>query len=240
MFFRSIIIALSFLTITGELIGQARLQGKIFAATTDSIISAVNIFNVNQKMSARSAIDGRYSIPAVEGDRIVFSMIGFRPDTVIVSYQMLLTQYDVVLHPNAISLKEVKVMSSYQLDSISRRKYYSHIYAKQPGITGRNRPADGVGIVLSPVSFLSRESRQKRELKKRLARQEQEDFIDHSFPLQWVENLTGLHGDSLRLFVYMYRPSYSFCRKTDREGMLMYVNAKLKEFKNPARKTRRK
>ena len=240
MDFRSVIIVLLFLTLSGELNAQARLQGKIFAATTDSVIGAVNIFNINQKISARSATGGNYSIGAVEGDRIIFSMIGFRPDTVIVAYQMLLTQYDVVLHADVISLKEVKVMTSYQLDSLARRSYYSHIYKKQPGITGRNRPADGVGIVLSPVSFFSRESRQKRELKKRLARQEQEDFIDHSFPLQWVENLTGLHGDSLRLFMYMYRPSYSFCRKTDREGMLMYVNDKLKEFKNPARKTKHK
>jgi hypothetical protein len=240
MFFRAIIIILSFITLNGELNAQARLNGKIVAATRDSVIVAVNIFNVSQRMSARSAIDGRYSIAAVEGDQIIFSIIGFRPDTVIVTYQMLLTQYDVVLHADVISLKEVKVMSSYQLDSVARRNYYSHMYEKLPGITGRNRPADGVGIVLSPVSFFARESRQKRELKKRLARQEQEDFIDHSFPLQWVENLTGLHGDSLRLFMYMYRPSYSFCRKTDREGMLIYVNDKLKEFKNPARKTKHK
>src|SRR5580765_3036112 len=112
MVFRSIIIALSFLTLSRELNAQARLQGKIFAATTDSIIGAVNIFNVTQKISARSATDGNYSISALEGDHIIFSMTGFRPDTVIVVYQMLLTQYDVVLHADVISLKEVKVMTS--------------------------------------------------------------------------------------------------------------------------------
>jgi len=46
--------------------------------------------------------------------------------------------------------------------------------------------------------------------------------------------LTGLHDDSLRLFMYRYRPSYSFCRKTGREDMLIYINDKLKEFRKPA------
>jgi hypothetical protein len=100
-----------------------------------------------------------------------------------------------------------------------------------PGVTGRNTPAHGFGISFSPFSFLSREAKQKRELKKRLIKQEQEYYVDRSFPKQWVASVTGLRGDSLTRFMILYRPTYSFCRKSSREQMLIYLSDKLKEFK---------
>jgi hypothetical protein len=228
-----LIVVLLLLNFCCNINAQSLLKGKIYEAETDSIIAAANVFNLNTKISVRSEIDGNYRIAATEGDQVVFSIAGFKPDTVTVAYSILITQYDATLHRQIISLKPVTVTGSYQADSMARRNYYSYMYERQPGITGRNRPADGVGIVVSPLSFFSREARQKRQLKKRLIREEREAFIDHSFPVQWIEKLTDLHGDSLSLFMYRYRPSYSFCRKTDRAKMLVYINDKLKEFKKP-------
>jgi hypothetical protein len=231
MILRLIIFSLLFLNSCNKANAQTFLKGKIYEAKTDSLLPAVNVFNATTKHSARSGSDGSYTIAASEGDKVVFSATGFNPDTVTVSFDMLLIQYDVSLSIKIISLKTVTVTSSYQADSIARRNYYQEIYARQPGITGRNTASNGFGISLSPFSYFSREARQKRQLKKRLIRNEREDFIDHSFPVQWVERLTGLHGDSLHLFMYRYRPSYSFCRKNNRQGMLIYISDKLKEFK---------
>jgi hypothetical protein len=231
MIFRPIFIVLLLLNFCCTINAQSILRGKIYEAENDSATGVVNVYNLHSKQSARSGIDGNYTIAAAEGERIIFSMAGFRPDTVTVAYSMLLTQYDVTMHRQVILLKPVSVISSYQADSLARRNYYSYVYEKQAGITGRNRPADGVGVVLSPLSFFSHEARQKRQLKKRLIKEEQEDYIDRSFPAEWVERLTLLHGDSLSLFMYRYRPTYSFCRKTNREKMLLYINEKLKEFK---------
>ncbi|MGZ5218635.1 MAG: carboxypeptidase-like regulatory domain-containing protein [Chitinophagaceae bacterium] len=229
-FFRVFLLA-GLLAANDLLFAQQMLNGKVYDAETDSVIAAVNIYNATKKKSARTAADGSYSIVAAEGNVIIFSVSGFMPDTITVRFGQLLTQYDATLHRQIISLQGVKVTASYQADSLNRRNYYVHVYEKQAGITGRNRPADGLGITLSPVSFFSKESKQKRSLRKRLEKQEKEMFIDHSFSLPWVRNITGLTGDSLSLFMYSYRPSYFFCRKTDRHGMLKYVNEKLKEFR---------
>lgn len=229
-FFRLFLLA-GLLAASDLLFAQQMLYGKVYEAETDSVIAAVNVYNTTTKISARSAADGSYSIVAAEGNVIIFSVSGFMPDTITVRFDQLLTQYDATLHRQIISLQGVRVAASYQADSLNRRNYYDHIYAKQAGITGRNRPADGFGVTLSPVSFFSKESKQKRILRERLEKQEEETFIDHSFSLPWVKNMTGLSGDSLSLFMYSYRPSYSFCRKTDRQGMLKYVNEKVKEFR---------
>ena len=208
------------------------LKGKIYEAQTESVMAAVNVYNLNTKQIARSGMDGNYLIVAAEGERLVFSMTGFNPDTVTVTFSMLLTQYDVTLQRQIVTLKNVTVTSSYQADSLARRNYYSNIYEKQPGITGRNTPANGFGISLSPISYFLHDARQKRQLKKRLIKQEQENYVDRCFPVDWVARLTGLRGDSLFRFMSLYRPSYSFCRKNSREQMLLYVNEKFKEFKN--------
>ena len=231
MLIRPILIALLLFNFYSDAAAQSVLKGKIYEGETDAVLSAVNIYNVNSKQSARSDINGEYTIAVTEGERVIFSITGFRPDTVIATYSMLLTQYDVALHRQFVLLKPVSVTGSYRDDSLARRRYYNYLYEKQPGITGRNRPADGVGIVLSPLSYFSGEARQKRQLKKRLIKEEHEYYIDRCFPAVWVEQLTGLHGDSLSLFMYRYRPDYSFCRKTSREKMLIYINDKLKEFK---------
>jgi len=230
---RLIVTALFLVCICNQVDAQLIVKGKIYDAETDSVIVAVNVYNLTTKQYARSGSSGNYAIAAAEGERLVFSMAGFKPDTVIVTYHMLLIESDVTLHKQIVTLKNVTVTSSYQADSLARRNYYSHIYEKQPGITGLNTPSYGFGLSLSPFSYFSHKAKQKRQLKKRLTKQEEENYIDRCFPVEWVARLTGLRGDSLARFMALYRPSYSFCRKNDRERMLLYISDKFKEFKKP-------
>ena len=232
MNFRPTLILLLLLNTCFEIAAQDNVKGKIYEAQTDSTISGVNVFNLNTKQSVRSGSDGSYAIAASEGDRIMFSRVGFKPDTATVIHSMLLALYEVTLYKEIITLKNVTVTSSYQMDSLTRRNFYSDIYARQPGITGLNTPSYGFGISVSPLSYFSYRAKQKRQLKKRLLKQEEESYVDRSFPKEWVSKLTGLRGDSLSRFMMLYRPSYKFCRENNREKMLLYISDKLKQFKN--------
>ncbi|HMK18236.1 MAG TPA: carboxypeptidase-like regulatory domain-containing protein [Chitinophagaceae bacterium] len=231
MIFRSTLILLLLISFFFEMAAQDNVKGKIYDAQTDSTIEGVNVFNLNTKQSTRSGSDGSYTIAASEGDRIMFSRIGFMPDTATVIYSMLLALHDVTLYKEIITLKNVTVTSSYQQDSLSRRNFYSDIYKRQPGITGLNTPQYGFGVSVSPLSYFSYRAKQKRQLKRSLLKQEEESYVDRSFPKEWVSRLTGLRGDSLSRFMMLYRPSYKFCRENNREKMLIYISDKLKEFK---------
>ena len=145
---RLIVTALFLLCVCSQVNAQLIVKGKVYNAETDSVIISVNVYNLNTKQSVRSGIGGNYAIAAAEGERLVFSMVGFKPDTVTVIYSMLLIEYDVTLYKQIVTLKNVTVTSSYQADSLARRNYYNNIYEKQPGITGRNTPAYGFGIVI--------------------------------------------------------------------------------------------
>ncbi len=220
---------------TAILSAQQTVTGKVYSGVSDSVIRSATVYSKRLKDPVHSDQYGRYSIAASEGDTLIFSAIGFARDTVIVQFYMFLTQYDVTLAEKIVTLQGVEVTGNYQDDSLNRRNYYRDIFKKQPGVTGFNRPADGVGIVFSPITYFSKGARQKRGLKKRLLKEEKENYVDLSFPVEWVEKLTGLKNDSLTLFMYRYRPSYEFCRKTDRTGMLIYINDKLREFTKPVK-----
>lgn len=228
-----LLIGLPFFCLAASVHAQKNLTGKVYDKKTDSALPGINILNTSSKATARSDHEGRYSIAANEGDKVVFSAAGLMPDTVIVTFSMLLTQYDPEMDVFFVSLKPVKVISSYKADSLERRNYYRKTFDSLKGITGGNRPTDGVGVSLSPLSFFSQKAKAARRLKKRLLNEEKESYIDHSFPAEWVKNLTGLKDDSLRLFMYRYRPSYDFCRKADRQKMTVYISDSLKEFRKP-------
>lgn len=228
----NLLLFLLLISVTGTT--QELLTGKVYEKTTDSVLAGVSVFNTKTRETVRTAKDGSYSIAAAEDHKIIFSMAGFGSDTVVVAFHMLRVPQDITLSIRSITLKGVTVTGSYSADSFARRNSYRNIYDSLTGITGNNRPTDGFGISISPLSYFSRKAKRQRELKKRLIKDEQDAYIDHSFPVEWVKRLTGLQGDSLNLFMYRYRPSYEFCRKTDRMGMLVYINDKLKEFRKPS------
>ncbi len=217
--------------------GQDLVKGKIYDQETDSVLSSVNVINLTGRVVVFSDKLGQYSMRAAEGDRIVFSATGYFSDTVIVEHYMFFTTKDVTLRIKPVLLKSVTVTAtSYQTDSLNRRLHYQYLYdRKEAGITGRNTP-QGFGISISPVSYFSKEAKQRRQLRKRMAAYEKEDYIDHQFSATMVSRVTGLKGDSLHLFMYRYRPSYSFCRKTNPEQMIMYISDKIREFRKPAEK----
>lgn len=212
---------------------QSALQGKIYDGKTDSLLAGVTIMNITGKKFVLSDRNGQYTISAAENDLLVFSFSGFAPDTIPVEPYMFYTRFDITLKPQSLELKGVTVVATnYQTDSLNRQAYYHHILSKrEPGITGRNTPV-GFGISLSPFSHFSRESKARRALKKRIAREEKESYIDHQFSAELVKRITRLEGDSLRLFMYSYRPGYEFCRKSGPREMLIYISDCLKKFKN--------
>lgn len=187
--------------------------------------------NATSGETTRTDENGYYSIKAREKDQVIFSNINFTSDTIIVEEQLLISGYDAALIEKSLFLSNVTVRSSYSIDSLQRREEYQQAFEKPAGITGGNTPSAGAGIVLSPVSFFSKDTKQDRRLRKRLLKEEEEGYIDYVFSAARVSTLTGLKNDSLQTFMYTYRPSYKLARKLDHAGMTVYINNKFLEFK---------
>ena len=219
---------------------QQWLRGKVYkysvkyTATnevTDMVIPGVSIYNITTDKYGKGDLGGNYKIAASVGDKVTFSAIGYKSDTVIVTQSTLDTGYISKLKIYAVQLDEVSVMHTYKSDSVSRMADYSKLFNANSGVTGGNTPQNGFGIVLSPLTYFSKKEKQKRTLKRRLEDQEKEDYIDYKFSRGLVSSLTLLKGDSLTAFMYKYRPSYKYCRKASSEDIRMYVLACVKKEK---------
>jgi hypothetical protein len=152
---------------------------------------------------------------------------------------MIDSGYDVRLLESTKELPTISVSgdwNKYQLDSIKRREDYRYVYEKNTTkLIGRNNgytntPTNGVGLSLSPVTYFSKQEKQLKALKKRLQKNEETYYVDYRFSRSYVAKLTRLEGDSLDLFMKRYEPSYSYCRKTSPDDMMLYINECLKKF----------
>ncbi|HXD79006.1 MAG TPA: hypothetical protein VN616_14415 [Puia sp.] len=143
--------------------------------------------------------------------------------------------YNIYLKPRIVSLPGITVEenSNYLLDSLQRREDYAWIYSQhQDAVISDTNFTQGLGLSFD-LNFYSKQQKEKRQLRKRLARQEEDYYINFRCPPAYVERITGLHGDSLRLFLNKYRPGYSFCRKASKEDIFLYINDKVKIFRHP-------
>lgn len=212
---------------------QQYLRGKIYKNSSadfvdlnlsDKIIPGVSIHNVTADVYGKADMGGNYRIMVKEGEVVTFSAIGYFDDTVKVTRRMLDSGYNSRLKILVKRLDNVTVVSRYKNDSVERRNEYSQINDRAyPKLVGDNTPSYGFGLTFSPLGYFSKSEKQKRLLKKRLEQEEKDYYIDYKFSKESVARLTLLQGDSLIAFMYRYRPSYDFCRKSSFEDMRMYI-----------------
>ena len=212
---------------------QQSFMGKIHKKGSSDLLTSVSIQNYSRKKYNLSDLGGNFRIQAGQGDTVLFTSAGYKPDTVVVSAYMLAEPFDIYMEPHVVTLAAVQVgsMSNYQMDSIERWKDYEWVLPKAKiKLMDRERHGDGVGISLSPQIHTD-EDRQKARLKKRLDEEEQDFYVNFRFSREYVVRLTRFQGDSLQQFMKIYRPTYAFCRDASSQDMLLYVNDSMKKFK---------
>ncbi len=227
----TILVMLIFLSRAGA---QQLLKGRIYDKQTDSVLVSVTIFNATKKAYALSGREGDYTIEGKEGDKIVFTSVGYLPDTIKVLNYMIDAGYDVTMVLRNTTLRNVTVRApNYQEDSLERREDYAGFYNQPKNrMVSKSGPSNGVGMAFSPIGFFAGRSKNKK-MAANLKYQEEQDFVDYSFSRRYVEKLTSLQGDSLLHFMLRYRPTYEFCRNASSEDMLNYVNEKLILYLHP-------
>ena len=212
---------------------QQFLTGKVFKKNSTEALVSVSIHNISAQRYDLSEESGSYRIQVVPGDHVSFSSVGYMADTVTVTAAMLTGDFPVYLDVRAQTLKAVRVgeFSNYQLDSMDRRKEYAWVY--DHGNTPRmehERKGDGVGVTLNIFRNASAKEKQRERLEKRLAKEEEEYYIDSRYNKDLVTKITRLKADSLQQFMTKYRPSFDYCRRAANVDILVYINDSYKQY----------
>lgn len=213
---------------------QQFLTGKIYKKNSNETLLSVSIHNITGNRYDLSDEDGSYHIQAMPGDHISFSSVGYKADTITITASLLTAACNIYLDIRPQELQAVRVgqYSNYQLDSMDRRKEYAWVYEHEntPHVARDRQGADGVGVTLNIFRNTSSAAKQRIHLEKRLAKEEEDYYVDFRYNESYVTKITHLKGDSLKEFMRRYRPSYDYCRKAANVDILVYINDSYKQY----------
>ncbi|SFV28909.1 CarboxypepD_reg-like domain-containing protein [Thermoflavifilum thermophilum] len=208
---------LSFLLLAGlfpaKLHAQDVVFGKVMDNTTRLPLAGATVINRSTGEGTLTDTAGMYRIHARLHDWIVFSYIGYAPDSIqirIIGKNGAIV--NVFLRPTGYLLNEIRVQSrriDYYRDSMERRELYGFALGQEK--------THGLGAVAHPISglfdALSKRQKQIWHFQKIEQQFEQQQYIASRIKVSLVEQLTGLHGDTLKLFLEnYYHPDYEWVR----------------------------
>jgi hypothetical protein len=196
---------------------QVIVTGTVTDASTGVPLYPATVLDSSSREAVQTDSAGHYRIAASGGDVIQYSYLGYYTRKWSIPARLSRIMHDEKLTSKAHKLQEVQVtaLSPYQQDSLERAATFG-AYLREPPVPMLDKhahPEGGFGFTLHPFSYFSRAQRQKRRFRKMYARSEKNAFIYSRYTPALVTRLTGLKGDSLRMFLQRYQPPYGFARR---------------------------
>lgn len=207
--------ALHLLLYPGPAAAQMQVAGRVLDKTTRDPLPSVTVVNLTGHLSTVTDAGGGFHMPAVLGDKVLFSLVGYKKDTLVIgmfnanSPEILLSSLD-------FRLPEVTVFgkkNSYGEDSATRYQEYAHLL-DQSKANGFTSPVDAL------YDVLSKRRKQVWRFQKIFQQYEQQKYLESRITPQVVTRLTGLTGDSLQVFLDHYHIDYYFARNAS--DILLY------------------
>jgi plasmid maintenance system killer protein len=222
-----------------DLRAQIIVRGTVYDSSRNYPLEAVSVLSTSGRGTVTNA-EGLYAIEVSEKDSIWFSYLN-KPTIKFPVLQMVNTlTFDVSLHVNIPTLKEVRIRpKDYKLDSIRNRQDYAKIFNYQKPKLKTVSPQYGVGMGFDLDEIINmfrfRRNRTLASFQKRLLVEEQEKFIDHRFNKALVRRLTLLDGAELDSFMLLFRPSYIFTKYAGDYDFQYYIKTALFRFRHGLR-----
>lgn len=183
--------------ITNDSLPVSTIKGNVINAQSQVALESVHVINLNLVRGAITDKDGKYQIQARVNDTLYFTFLGFKPEKVRVSNDML--RFDgtqVSLNELAFALEEV-VVRPYQLTGYLDIdvKYIPTNDAFQYSISGLNKSYESrkgpnsvtkiLGAILNPADLLrnlfGKRPRQMKKLNEMRADQNIRDLLATKF-----------------------------------------------------------
>lgn len=193
------------------------MNGIITDAATGKTLTPVTVVNVTTQKSVYTNEFGAFSIPAVEGQRIAISFVGYK------TMQRMITAADI---KSAVEIK-MELLSVELSEFVFRPKTYSFDSAERRATYTRALEWKRANSIGSPFSFvadrLSKESKMRQNFQRNFHKWENEKFIDTRYTPWLVEQQTSLTGDSLAFFMNANPMPYDYARTASDMELKMWI-----------------
>jgi hypothetical protein len=223
-----------FLFVSFGVFAQERsLTGIVFDHNSKERIAQVNILNTATGKSVYVNLKAEFAIDARVGDKLIFTKLNYRPDTVTVQNYTPLAVY---IQPLSIQLKEVTIHDSLatpeQMLEATKRNY-PNIYGHIANTDLLSIGADGAGVGLSIdglYNMFSRSGRNAAHLRENIQQDYYQNVIDYRFNKTLVGHVTGLKDAQLADFMQKYRPGYYTVLTASDYEFISYIKSNLRRY----------
>ena len=232
-------IALALIFFSASAHGQQRwISGYLKDSITHFPISGGTISNPATRNKVQTDINGFFRI-RVQPNEVLYALAqSYKYDTLryTILFGDTLTIY---LEPAGNILANVTVQARYtryQIDSMERRATFDQMRGQKLGTVSSDRSL-GFGIALNLDRFTKKKYRNQKREEAFFEKTEQIAYINYRFSPQLVASYTGLKGEELRRFMYLYTPDYQWLRQhPSNDDIIYYLNDKLKQFRSAGNK----
>ncbi len=220
---------------------QLKVSGRVFDISKSIPLPSVSVLTTSGHGTVTDSL-GIYIIDVNENDSIYFSYLNKPTTKFPVKAIPNFYSFDISLHVPVSELPAVKVgLPNYRRDSLQNRRDYEKVFNfRKPGISVATSPpgSGGAGVGLDLDEFINifrfRRNRSMMAFRKRLEQEEIDKFIDHRFTKATVRKITRLTGDSLIIFMKLYRPSYEFTQLSNDYEFLEYIKLASQVYRGQA------
>ena len=179
--------------------GQSVSKGTVYEDKTRFALSGIHVLDLENKKEAITDDNGLYIITAKVGDRLLFTAMSYKPDTVVIADQypreIHLVPKENMLGAVTINQNNVAVSPGAFKTNEPNASYLAKNVAYKP---------DG-GVALTLPDWNKDEKKKERDAKM-MADEEVRDKIALAFNAATVAKMVPLKGSELDDFVLMYRP----------------------------------
>lgn len=206
------------------------IRGDIIDIDTREPLTKVYVQNVNLDLHTTSDDSARFTIAVSAGQLLEFRKLGYKVTRLRLPDGKLPTYFRITMKKGPIELPEIEVAGSirdYRKDSLRYRELYKSALEFER--------LTGLDVIRHPFSALSKRNRQIWAFQDTYNYFEQEKYVDYTFNEQLVNNLTGLTGDSVQVFLRRFRPGYDQLRAMNEYSFYVWIKEKAEEFRTGRR-----
>ncbi len=218
---------MSFLLMVSYASEAQTLQGVVTDAATGKPLYPVTVVNIYTRQSTLTDEHGLYVIPASQGNLVTFSYLGYRSVQKVKPISVIIATMNIAMEPTEYQLEEFRIkpgiLSRYQLDSQERVETYKLSLQRRP-------PNPFVSPVSAIAELFSKKAKRTYAFQQIFAEGEIEKFVDSRYTTDLVTRLTGLTGDSIGHFMYVYQMPYDFARTATDLELKMWIRSSYREW----------
>ncbi len=195
------------------------MQGHVLDVNGGKAMTGVLVYNIYTEERMHSEKDGAFSVAVDEGQLVEFRKEGYKVLRVRIPQGKRPTYFRVMMQRSGTDVVDYmhsrEAAPDYKTDSM---RYYA-LYKETleiPKLTG-------LEALQHPFSAMSKKNRQIWAFQDEYRFYQEQKFIDYTFNHKLVSTITGFEGDSLQVYMELFRPTYQQLRSMSEYTYFNYI-----------------